>query len=86
MGDVTYYAVNNSMQLEGYGKVPIGLPVDNTFIYLLDQHMKPVSMGMVGELFVSGANVADGYVNGRDPERFINNPFVVDPGTLPFFQ
>lgn len=86
MGDVTYYAVNSAMQLEGYGKVPIGLPVDNTFIYLLNEHMKPVSMGMVGELFVSGANVADGYVNGRDPERFINNPFVVDPGTLQTFQ
>lgn len=42
----------------------------------------PVQIGQTGELFVSGLNLADGYVNGRDPDRFIENPLAVDPSKL----
>lgn len=57
----------------------VGLPVDNTIVYLLDNEYRPVKVGDVGELFVSGLNLAAGYVNKRDPEKFINNPLAIDP-------
>lgn len=53
--------------------------MDNTIIYLLDNDFRPVKAGDVGELFVSGANLAMGYVNKRDPEKFIENPLAIDP-------
>ncbi|XP_077302857.1 nonribosomal peptide synthetase ebony [Arctopsyche grandis] len=74
MGDVTYYSIKGDESLEGFEKVPIGYPVDNTIIYLLDQDLRPVSNDESGELWVSGCNLAAGYVNGRDPDRFIANP------------
>ncbi|GLV44403.1 ebony [Carabus blaptoides fortunei] len=74
MGDVTYHVISGLAQLKNQEKVPIGLPIDNTIIYLLDQELRPVETGAVGELWVSGLNLAAGYVNGRDPERFIPNP------------
>ncbi|XP_025833499.1 uncharacterized protein LOC108741169 isoform X2 [Agrilus planipennis] len=79
MGDVTYHVMSNLDQVKQYDKVPIGLPVDNTIIYLLDSDFRPVKTGEIGELFVSGQNLASGYVNGRDPEKFIENPLAVDP-------
>lgn len=56
-----------------------GLPVDNTIVYLLDGQFRPAKAGDVGELFVSGLNLAAGYVNGRDPEKFLDNPLAIDP-------
>lgn len=38
-----------------------------------------MNVGDVGELFVSGLNLAAGYVNGRDPEKFLDNPLAIDP-------
>lgn len=57
-----------------------GEPVDNTTVYLLNPELKPVANGEVGELYVSGLNLAAGYVNGRDPERFITNSLSSEPG------
>lgn len=65
------------MQL--YSVVSLGLPLDNTIIYLFDKDFRLVKAGDVGELFVSGLNLAAGYVNGRDPEKFLNNPLAIDP-------
>lgn len=48
-------------------------------IYLLDSELRPVKAGEIGELFVSGANLASGYVNGRDKERFLDNQLAIDP-------
>ncbi|KAJ8964558.1 hypothetical protein NQ314_004860 [Rhamnusium bicolor] len=79
MGDVTYHVVTGLSQLRHQDKVPIGLPVDNTIIYLLDRDFRPVKAGDVGEIFVSGLNLAAGYVNGRDPEKFLDNPLAIDP-------
>lgn len=78
MGDVTYFVCESKKQLNSYEKVPIGYPVDNTVIYLLDSDFRPVKSETVGELFVAGLNLAQGYVNGRDPEKFIENPLAVD--------
>lgn len=79
MGDVTYFVCESKKQLSNFEKVPIGYPLDNTVIYILNPELQPVKPGDIGELFVSGSNLAQGYVNGRDPHRFIDNPLAVDP-------
>lgn len=79
MGDVTYYVCESKKQLDMIERIPIGHSVDNTIIYLLDADFRPVKSEEIGELYVSGANLASGYVNGRDPDRFIDNPLAVDP-------
>uniref|UniRef100_A0A1B0G5X8 Uncharacterized protein n=1 Tax=Glossina morsitans morsitans TaxID=37546 RepID=A0A1B0G5X8_GLOMM len=78
MGDVTYFACENKKQLSHYDRVPIGVPVINTVIYLLDSDYRPVKTGEIGEIFVSGSNLARGYVSGRDPEKFLENPLAVE--------
>lgn len=57
--------------------VSIGVPVDNAGIYLLDKNLKPVPIGAVGELYVSGAGLAVGYLNNvrLTAEKFLANPF-----------
>jgi amino acid adenylation domain-containing protein len=58
-------------------QVPIGRPAANTEIYLLDDRRQPVAENVIGELYIAGACLADGYLN-RDEltkERFIDNPF-----------
>lgn len=82
MGDVTYFICRGKDQLRNYINVPIGHPIFNTTIYILDADKKPVKVGETGELFVSGANLAHGYVNGRDKDRFIENIMAVDPSML----
>lgn len=75
MGDVTYHVMSASQQFHFEDKIPIGIPLDNTELYLLDNRLQLVKQGEIGELFVSGFNLAAGYVAGRDPDKFINNPF-----------
>jgi amino acid adenylation domain-containing protein len=56
---------------------PIGRPISNTGIYLLDKHHNPVPTGAVGELHIEGANLARGYWGRSDltAEKFMPNPF-----------
>ncbi|RSZ55127.1 amino acid adenylation domain-containing protein, partial [Massilia atriviolacea] len=58
-------------------EVPIGRPVANTQVYLLDAHGRPVAPGMSGEIHIGGAQVARGYLNRPEltQEKFIADPF-----------
>lgn len=60
--------------------IPIGAPIDQTDIYVLDQNMKPVETGMEGDLYIGGIGVARGYFENKEltDERFIPDP--VEPG------
>jgi len=62
--------------------VPIGQPIANTTIYILDSYQQPVPIGAVGELYVGGAGVVRGYLDRPEltAERFIRDPFSSTPG------
>ena len=63
--------------------VPIGRPISNTQIYLLDQQLNPVPIGVPGELHIGGRGISRGYLQhpAVTAERFIPNPFSAEPGT-----
>nr|WP_321400739.1 amino acid adenylation domain-containing protein [uncultured Desulfobacter sp.] len=67
---------------EDTDQLPIGHPIDNTSLYVLDENLEPVPLGIPGQLYIGGAGVARGYLNLPEltREKFIDNPFKADTG------
>lgn len=67
---------------ENEGPPPIGRPVDNEQVYLLDRHLNLVPIGIPGELCIAGDGLARGYLNRPEAtaEKFVPNPFDATPG------
>jgi amino acid adenylation domain-containing protein len=79
--ETTIWSSSHAVDVED-AVVPIGKPIANTQIYVLDPRRQPVPVGVSGELFIAGAGVARGYWNRPElnAERFTTNPFSDQPG------
>lgn len=77
--ETTVGCMIHKFEIENTGvSVPIGVPISNTQIYLLDHFLMPVPKGVLGELYVSGDGVGQGYLHNEalTNQSFIANPFV----------
>ncbi len=75
--------VEDIKKAEQTATVPLGRPIANTEIYILDSNRQPVPIGSLGELHIGGAGLARGYLGHPEltAEKFIPNPFSDEPGT-----
>jgi amino acid adenylation domain-containing protein len=78
--DVTHDLITAPPE-EGVVAMPIGVPIPNVQIYVLDEHLEPTPVGVPGELYVGGVGVGRGYLHDpeRTAQRFLRNPFGDEP-------
>ncbi|HEY6924562.1 MAG TPA: amino acid adenylation domain-containing protein, partial [Steroidobacteraceae bacterium] len=79
--ETTVWATAYRCEPDDEGAIPIGRPIANTKIYLLDAYRQPVPIGVPGEIYIGGAQVARGYLGRPDltQERFLPDPFSAAP-------
>jgi amino acid adenylation domain-containing protein len=79
---VLTYEVTPEVTTLGTSILPLGRPLPNAEIYLLDEYLNPVPIGMPGEVYIGGPSLARGYINRPDltAETFIPHPFSLQPG------
>ncbi|MFD4395262.1 amino acid adenylation domain-containing protein [Kitasatospora sp. NPDC058478] len=81
--ETTTFAVSHLIrETDGVRAIPIGRPISNTAVYVLDERRRPVPPGAPGELWIAGPGVARGYLGRPEltEERFQPSPFAAEPG------
>jgi amino acid adenylation domain-containing protein len=80
VGSLTLRLADYDWRNSSAGSIPIGRPIANTQIYILDAHLQPLPTGVIGELYIAGDGVTAGYLNQpeKTAERFVQNPFSSD--------
>ena len=82
VGVLTYDTTQNDGGPQVGGMVPIGRPLRNGKVYVLDSELNPVGVGVSGEIYIGGAGVARGYLKRAEltAEKFLANPYSAEPG------
>jgi amino acid adenylation domain-containing protein len=80
--EATVWATQQECRLDEPGAPPIGRPLANTKIYILDANRQPAPIGVTGDIYIGGVGVARGYINCPEltQERFLADPFNLGPG------
>ena len=83
VGSLTLKLKDYDWKTTGLTSIPIGRPIQNTQVYVLDANLEPVPVGVIGELYIAGAGVTAGYLGQAEKtsERFIPNPFADAAGS-----
>src|SRR5439155_5549859 len=79
---VLTYQLDADRLAAGAPTLPLGRPLANTRVYVLDPHQQPVPIGVPGELYIGGRSLARGYLHrrGLTAEKFVPDPFSSEPG------
>lgn len=84
--DVTHHFIRNDTPLIS-DSTPIGRPIQNTQVYVLDRDLRPIPIGVTGEIYVGGIGVGRGYVNDakRTAEVYLPDPFSKQSGARLYY-